>query len=675
MRVYVGEQDELSGRCRVWIVHEEPRPEISEVVEVLGDLNKFMEFRRDGSVDDDYEHHRAETIARKNAIVEQLRAAETAPRPSELRARGIHSANGFEWGHCGDGPADLAYSILLTEIGELPTPPVYMQFRDDVIARYASRSFRLPAQVVWEWIEANRSLVEAELFEKIPAPTDGTEPVFAVTESDSAIPASPINEASGSAVVRACEQAWEDIQEHHPELPNVVVVLGTGVERGRLVKLGHWWGGRWIADGQARGEVLLAGEALHLPPAQVFEVLLHEAAHGLNAARRIPDTSRGGRYHNRRFAVTANEVLLDVQLMPPYGFAKTELTAEAEERYAPTIERLGEAMRIARQIARGVKVGVEAEGQLGGGREAETGGRDGRRKDAITAMCGCGRRLRMAPSIYEQGPVVCGLCGSAFRDGAEQRTEPELGEQVIDGTFLERRRAELDAEGSTHHLVSPRVLAIIEHQRAQLAAALVAATDGPGVFPLRARLDAIEQMLEANGVRSTAEVPTPTPLQIEGVRELVESELDPADASVAARWYEAYGTPHERPMVAGASPRSRTDLAQSLLKADGTLRGPSAEAGDHEVLVGDRVISTRDVPALDLPAGIPGTVEEIDAATQDVRVDFATWGRLEISVARMLDVGIAHDYVATDGSAASQEVDLAESLAIEANRIEPGTAW
>src|SRR3546814_5109715 len=71
--------------------------------------------------------------------------------------------------------------------------------------------------------------------------------------------------------------------QHHPDLPAVVIVLGSGVERGRLVKLGHWWGGRWVADGQTRGEVLLAGEALHLTPAQVFEVLLHEGAHGLNA--------------------------------------------------------------------------------------------------------------------------------------------------------------------------------------------------------------------------------------------------------------------------------------------------------------------------------------------------------------------------------------------------------
>src|SRR3546814_15185249 len=90
-------------------------------------------------------------------------------------------------------------------------------------------------------------------------------------------------EATASALVAACEEAWAAIQQHHPDLPAVVIVLGSGVERGRLVKLGHWWGGRWVADGQTSGEVPLAGEAPRLQPAKVFEVLLPAGAQGLTA--------------------------------------------------------------------------------------------------------------------------------------------------------------------------------------------------------------------------------------------------------------------------------------------------------------------------------------------------------------------------------------------------------
>ena len=151
-------------------------------------------------------------------------------------------------------------------------------------------------------------------------------------------------------MVAACEVAWRSIQSHHPELPDTVIILGSGVDRGRLVKLGHWWGGRWEADGELRGEVLLAGEALHLPVEDVFEVLLHEAAHGLNAVRGVKDTSRGGRYHNARFKATAVEVGLDVEQQPPYGWARTTLTPSTADRYASEIASLRDAIRIARRL-------------------------------------------------------------------------------------------------------------------------------------------------------------------------------------------------------------------------------------------------------------------------------------------------------------------------------------
>ncbi len=144
--------------------------------------------------------------------------------------------------------------------------------------------------------------------------------------------------------------AWRSIQSHHPDLPDTVIILGSGVDRGRLVKLGHWWGGRWEVEGELRGEVLLAGEALHLPVEDVFEVLLHEAAHGLNAVRGVKDASRGGRYHNARFKATAVEVGLDVEQHPPYGWARTTLTSAAAERYAGEIASLRDAIRIARRL-------------------------------------------------------------------------------------------------------------------------------------------------------------------------------------------------------------------------------------------------------------------------------------------------------------------------------------
>jgi hypothetical protein len=237
---------------------------------------------------------------------------------------------------------------------------------------------------------------------------------------------------AASDLVASCEGAWSQIQARHPQVPDAVIVLGSGVERGRLVKLGHWWGGQWRVGDEPRGEVLLAGEALHLPPEAVVEVLLHEAAHGLNAARGVRDTSRGGRYHNAHFKAAAAEVGLRPRRLDPYGWARTVLTPATAEDYAGVIAGIGAEMRLARGLPAARGVGLEGgriEGVGVGGAEAG-GGRPGGSGQAKrpAAECGCdpGRKLRMAPSVLARGPVICGLCGSDFALPGEVELRPPM---------------------------------------------------------------------------------------------------------------------------------------------------------------------------------------------------------------------------------------------------------
>jgi hypothetical protein len=81
------------------------------------------------------------------------------------------------------------------------------------------------------------------------------------------------------------------------------VVASGSDPRSRRLSLGHFAAGRWqltspdaITD---RPEVLVSGEALQRGPVDVLGTLLHEAAHGLAHARKLSETSRQGRYHNR----------------------------------------------------------------------------------------------------------------------------------------------------------------------------------------------------------------------------------------------------------------------------------------------------------------------------------------------------------------------------------------
>lgn len=398
----------------------------------------------------------------------------------------------------------------------------------------------------------------------------------------------PTSDPLASDLVVACEAVWRSIQSHHPELPPVVMLLGSGVERGRLVKLGHWWGGRWLADGDVRGEVLLAGEALHLKPEDVFEVLLHEAAHGINAARGVKDTSRGGRYHNARFKKTAAEVGLDVEQMDPYGFAKTSVRPDTAERYSAEIEHLATAMRIARRIPASTLTNGDLGPERGDGQPKGQGPDDGTRRQQVKpAECGCGRRMRMAPSVLAQGPVTCGNCGSDFvvdRGVERSGSRPPI---------FEGEETSPNGEVTSDSL-----------QRAErLLAAESSAADG---------LDVVLRL---------------------------------------GRWRAGFDTEEERPIpIENEGDRDRwTRLARAVLTIDGLLHGDGFEVADGmEVRSGDRLIVDRSTGG-DLPeVGTPGVVTDVRQRDGLAMVDFATAGVYAIRPASPAASALVYDYCAIE---------------------------
>jgi hypothetical protein len=174
--------------------------------------------------------------------------------------------------------------------------------------------------------------------------------------------------------------AWADIQRHHPELPDL-----------------------------AAPESLIGESSSACGAGLSFERLLHEAVHGIAAARGIRDTSRAGRYHNRRFLAVAEELGLDHpdEPHPSSGFSLVVLDAETRARYRPTVERLERAL-----------AAHTAATEAGGGRSfrgpaARHGSSGGGVR--VKAVCDCGRNVRVVPSVLAQAPIMCGACGQAFR--------------------------------------------------------------------------------------------------------------------------------------------------------------------------------------------------------------------------------------------------------------------
>jgi hypothetical protein len=112
----------------------------------------------------------------------------------------------------------------------------------------------------------------------------------------------------------------------------------------------------------------------------------------------VKDTSRQGRWHNRRFATLAAELGLTVDKDAKTGWSQTRLTEQLAERYAEPLIGLDAALGLWRH----------AERQQG----PQTTSRN-----LLACSCACGRKLRVSRSTLAQAPILCGAC--------EERFEPE----------------------------------------------------------------------------------------------------------------------------------------------------------------------------------------------------------------------------------------------------------
>jgi hypothetical protein len=148
---------------------------------------------------------------------------------------------------------------------------------------------------------------------------------------------------AASLLVAALEHTWQTIRQHHPEVPEAVLVVASGAD-GKRLNLGHFAPHRWQVNGADRHEVLIGGEGLQRGPTEVLGTLLHEAAHGLAQARGIQDTSRQGRYHNRRHATLAGELGLQVASIQPIGWSATTVPDTTAAAYAGPLEDLATAL-------------------------------------------------------------------------------------------------------------------------------------------------------------------------------------------------------------------------------------------------------------------------------------------------------------------------------------------
>lgn len=198
-------------------------------------------------------------------------------------------------------------------------------------------------------------------------------------------------------MVAALEQAWSEIRARHTDVPPAVIVVGSGSPSrpSMPMKLGHFVESQWQYGIDVLSEVLVSGEGLSRAVDEVLATLLHEAAHGVAFVRKVQDTSRQGRWHNRRFAQLASELGLVVEQSPKIGWSVTTLGPGTRRGYGDVVDVLYAALQAYR---RPTTLGTS---------KAST-------RNGAVLVCTCGRKIRASTTVAAQGPIVCGVCNDVF---------------------------------------------------------------------------------------------------------------------------------------------------------------------------------------------------------------------------------------------------------------------
>jgi hypothetical protein len=201
-----------------------------------------------------------------------------------------------------------------------------------------------------------------------------------------------------AGLLTALETAWATIRARHPEVPDAVLIVGSGspAKPNAAMKYGHFAALRWQHGDTQLPEVLVSGEGLKRTPQEVLVTLLHEATHGLADARGVQDTSRQGRWHNKKFATLAAELGLSATKDDKLGYSPCTLTDQAATTYAATITGLGSALRAFRHP------------------DVHTGKQRTNNNNGVTCECECPRKIRLSITAFDEGPIVCAVCEQAF---------------------------------------------------------------------------------------------------------------------------------------------------------------------------------------------------------------------------------------------------------------------
>ena len=135
-------------------------------------------------------------------------------------------------------------------------------------------------------------------------------------------------------IIEKLESLFSTFNKHffNGELEKPIITISPDTTKGA-----YGWCTSWKAwkhsldDKEGYYEINMCAEYLNRPFLDTCSTLIHEMVHLLNLQNKVQDTSRSGKYHNKKFKEVAEQHGLKVDKSEKYGWAITALTEEAAE--------------------------------------------------------------------------------------------------------------------------------------------------------------------------------------------------------------------------------------------------------------------------------------------------------------------------------------------------------
>lgn len=248
-----------------------------------------------------------------------------------------------------------------------------------------------------------------------------------------------VSDKHGLRIIAAMQLFWDELRREHSELPDVVIVTGTGYNT-KVPKNGSFQPTGWKVTREENvhhpeqerveggvlpaidrlekvdkglAEVFIAGERIAQGGLLVAQTLIHEGAHALGHVRNVPTTGHGGRYHNKEFARFGEELGLvkPAKADKSLGFSFMEIGEDATEKYKPWYEGFDDLPNLKGRLLIGEAIRATRTAPAPGA------GRAGKRF-AVECECVPARRIQVSPKTLETGGIICGVCEERFQQVA-----------------------------------------------------------------------------------------------------------------------------------------------------------------------------------------------------------------------------------------------------------------